>query len=104
MRVSAHRLGQHSTVHVGVAPWLLHQCAPNAVTPLARTQACFSSIVLPGGRGKPSTISRSGSPATWASIVLTRRIMTAKCTLYPVGLNQLPLLLTEADVPGHSIA
>src|SRR5262245_29330186 len=39
-----------------------------------RTHSRFSSIVLPRGDGKPSTMSRSGSPAACASKVFTRII------------------------------
>ena len=48
-------------------------------------QARFSSMVRPSGAGMPSTTSRSGSPAAWASIVRMRWIT-------PKDLHNLSLL------------
>ena len=64
-----HRLGEDRAVHVGVAARLEHQRAAQMIRVRVRTHSRLSSIVLPRGDGKPSTISRSGSPAACASIV-----------------------------------
>ena len=68
VRIGALGLGEQRAVHVGVAARLEHQRAPQVVLVL-RAQARRSSIVRPCGAGQPSTTSRSGSPAVWASIV-----------------------------------
>ena len=71
-RIGALRLGQQRAVHVEVAARLEHQRAPQVVLVLLAPRSRRSSMVAPSGAGQPSTISRSGSPAVWASMVRMR--------------------------------
>ena len=69
MRVRGDRLGEQRAVHVGVAARLEHERAAQVVEPLHAPTPASRASSRPSGAGKPSTISRSGSPAACASIV-----------------------------------
>jgi hypothetical protein len=69
------------TGSVSSAPYMSAWPRGSSINARRRWSACrrihsrFSSIVRPEGRGMPSTMSRSGSPAACASIVRTIWIM-----------------------------
>jgi hypothetical protein len=65
-----HRLGEDRAVHVGMTARLQHQRPPQMVRVAAHPRALLEHR-LAARRRKPSTISRSGSPAACASIVLS---------------------------------
>src|SRR5438132_11189068 len=55
--------------HMSVCPRGSSSSARRHWSAWRTSQSRFSSIVRPRGEGKPSTISRSGPPAAWASMV-----------------------------------
>ena len=62
-------LGQQRAVHVGVAARLEHQRRAQVIAVAPRPRRASRASSAPRPSGKPSTMSRSGSPAVWASMV-----------------------------------